>query len=323
MKKSNQQFNILQFCRHVSMACMLLLIYSCASGQVVSRKNKRGVFPKVKIPRTESFTYHSTNVDDDFVISVSYPEGYNAYSNKTLTYDVIYGTDANGNFALLNAMTYVMQLGAELPNVIIVGIGYKTDSIWLINRNRDLIPVIEPSLETQGYKTGGGGKFLKFIKEELKPYITQNYRVSENDTYVGFSYGGLFGLFSLFTEPDLFDNYLIGSPSIWIGDGVAFTYLDQFKAGRKDYKGRIFMSEGAYEQDSFWMQTNHMIDNWEIMRRKILDLRYVHMNLGSALFPNETHLSGSSVAFNTGMRFIYKFFVEDAEIKKALEKQGK
>ncbi len=60
--------------------------------------------------------------------------------------------------------------------------------------------------------TGGEPKVHKFLKEELIPYIGNTYRTSpRNRTINGYSLGGLFAIYTLFTEPGLFKRYIIGS----------------------------------------------------------------------------------------------------------------
>jgi pimeloyl-ACP methyl ester carboxylesterase len=52
-------------------------------------------------------------------------------------------------------------------------------------------------------KTGGGGKFLSFLKQELIPLIDQTYRADPNGrVLVGHSYGGLFALYALFERDE-------------------------------------------------------------------------------------------------------------------------
>lgn len=52
------------------------------------------------------------------------------------------------------------------------------------------------------------------MESELTPYFKQHYRVSES-TFVGHSFGGLFGSYLLIKHPNLFNNYIIVSPSLW------------------------------------------------------------------------------------------------------------
>ncbi|HHB79734.1 MAG TPA: alpha/beta hydrolase, partial [Saprospiraceae bacterium] len=60
--------------------------------------------------------------------------------------------------------------------------------------------------------------FIKFIEQELQPFIERNYRTTPEKTLIGQSLGGLLATEILFTKPDMFDNYIIVSPSLWWND---------------------------------------------------------------------------------------------------------
>lgn len=279
---------------------VLLLLTNCTVAQTIQTSK----LPPATISRSEVMYLYSKSVQDTFKISISYPVGYSP--DDTITYPVIYVTDANTSFGILSEMTYVMQLGNELPNMIIVGIGYKTDTEWLIKRNRDLTPVYDSLVSAN---SGGAANFLKFIKTELKPIIKKKYKVSSNETYVGFSYGGLFGLYVMLNESSTFTNYLIGSPSIWVGNGITYQYFDNFKKTHTNFNSRVYMSVGSLEQ-AYFMEDFHMINNWQILSTKFINLRFVDFSFKSHEFPNQTHLSGSAVAFDNGLRFIYEPFLQ-------------
>jgi predicted alpha/beta superfamily hydrolase len=62
----------------------------------------------------------------------------------------------------------------------------------------------------------GANHFLSFLRTELFPFVEANYRGDpERRILSGWSFGGLFGLHTLFRQPESFSDYLILSPSIW------------------------------------------------------------------------------------------------------------
>ena len=52
------------------------------------------------------------------------------------------------------------------------------------------------------------------------PYIENHYPATKDRTFIGHSYGGLFGTYVLLTEPELFQRYVIVSPSLWFDNGL-------------------------------------------------------------------------------------------------------
>jgi hypothetical protein len=83
-------------------------------------------------------------------------------------------------------------------------------------RWRDLTP-------TSGDNGAGGGpKLLGFLKDELIPYINKTYPSNGSNILWGHSLGGLFVLYTLFTEPQLFDSYIAADPSAWWDHGYLY-----------------------------------------------------------------------------------------------------
>lgn len=205
------------------------------------------------IPEVVTHQIKSTNVDQTFAIHVWQPM---TKKDGSENFPVLYVTDANGGIARQKLMHY-LHLGGDAPRFIIVGIGYPVDhAIGGLNiRNRDLTPTRSEQLEagfglpldgvpaiTSGKKSGGAKEFLSFIRDELVPFIDENYNTIEGDRgFFGDSLGGLFGLYTLFHEPDTFSRYIIGSPSIWYDDTVSFKYATDFLASDQVLNARIYI----------------------------------------------------------------------------------
>lgn len=123
-------------------------------------------------------------------------------------YPVIYVLDASKNFYSITAMLKQL-IPWNIPNSIIVGIT-NTD------RTRDFTPTNVPFQRGHESKTSGGASnFLKFVEQELKPFINNKYPVENNNTIIGHSTGGLFVLYTFLNHEHVFDNYLAIDPSLW------------------------------------------------------------------------------------------------------------
>ncbi len=57
-----------------------------------------------------------------------------------------------------------------------------------------------------------GDSFSKFLREDLIPEINRNYRTNDYKILFGQSNTGLFVLYSLLKQPDLFNAYVVASP---------------------------------------------------------------------------------------------------------------
>jgi len=157
----------------------------------------------IPIVSGEQITITSKVLGEDRTIWISHPDGY---ENSTRRYPVLYLLDGPGHYQhTLGSLEFLSGRG-NAPQMIIVAIA-NTD------RTRDLTP--EMKYDTTRTAGGGARAFLKFINSELKPHINKNYRTEKFELLIGHSFGGLFAINTLLTEPESFDAYIAISPSLW------------------------------------------------------------------------------------------------------------
>jgi predicted alpha/beta superfamily hydrolase len=149
------------------------------------------------------------------------------------------------------------------------------------------------------HPSGQADRFLRFVCEELMPWVETEYRVDPEDRcYIGDSLGGLLGLYALFTRPKAFSRYLIGSPGIHQEDPEVFQCERDYAAIHTDLQAQVFMSVGSLEEEA-------RIAN---MRRlcHILEGRgYDGLHLTLRVFEGQTHQSVIPY-FLTGLNEVYE-----------------
>jgi tetratricopeptide (TPR) repeat protein len=81
------------------------------------------------------------------------------------------------------------------------------------------------------------------------PTIESRYRIdSDNRTLYGYSLGGLFSLYALFTSPELFRNYIAASFVTKSRKGFSIVeYEEQYFANKKDIRATLYAGAGEYE----------------------------------------------------------------------------
>ncbi len=147
---------------------------------------------------------YSNILQEQREIWIHLPEDF----DNTDQYPVIYVLDASQNFYVVTGMLKQL-LPWQIPNSIVIGIT-NTD------RTRDFTPTNVPFQRGHESETSGGASnFIKFIDEELKPFINNKYPTENNNTIIGHSTGGLFVLFSFLHHENSFDNYVAIDPSLW------------------------------------------------------------------------------------------------------------
>ncbi|MFP6584886.1 MAG: alpha/beta hydrolase-fold protein [Candidatus Hydrogenedentota bacterium] len=257
-------------------------------------------------------------VDQTFEIYVQVPWSRADGSER---FPVLYLTDSYGGMAFRDT-TQIMQLGGDVPRFITVGIGYKMESPVhsLEIRTRDLtqtegasgIPGLStffkdaPNLKLKK-KSGGAEDFLKFIREELQPFIDENYPTMPKDRgYWGDSLGGLFGLYVLFNAPDTFDRYIIGSPSIWWEDRAIMKDAEAFVRSHESLNAKVFMAVGALEEvGGAEASESAMVTNLFRLEDLLREAKLSGLELTTHLFPNETHTSVIGMNYSRGIQTVY------------------
>jgi predicted alpha/beta superfamily hydrolase len=276
-------------------------------------------YPPATLPDTEVRLLESSIVNDTYRLHISQPT---THANSERTYPVAYLTDGNGLFPLVRGIAEGLSGGLEIPRLIIVGIGYDTDDAreWGRYRERDLLPTDASATDANrrqeftrtGIRRGQAGPFLRFIREELKPFINANFRTNpEDNTFIGNSYGGLFGLYVLFHYPDTFNRYIIGSPAIHHDNRVALSYESDYAERHDDLPVRIFMAVGAREE-----MDDHLIDpsfqfvtNVKELTRRLQERRYPRLRLTTQVLEDETHFSVIPATFSRGLRAVFPISV--------------
>lgn len=145
-------------------------------------------------------------------IEVALPAGYDA--NLSQRYPVLYVLDGEVESAAAIAITRFYATMGRLPPVIVVGVR-NTD------RTRDLTPAAVTGfrLPPEAGTAGGADPFLRFLADELAPWVDRKYRTAPMRVLVGHSLGGLLALHALATRPQLFTGYVVMEPATWWNNG--------------------------------------------------------------------------------------------------------
>jgi len=271
-------------------------------------------YPLVTIPGTETRSIYSKILEQEMILYIKIPASYKINTQKI--YPCWYVTDANLSFAMIADMANFFEVPVIIePELFIVGIAYKIRDMgdWGAWRTRDLTPTNIPSSDTYWtgifskfagrqveVKTGGSAKFLEFIEKEVFPFMETNYRVSSTGRGLGgYSYGGLFSLYVLFKQPELFTIYYAGSPSIKYDKGILYNYEKEYASTHKDLNAKLLMTAGGAE-DSI------MIANVKILAAQLESRNYPGLSVETHVFPGETHQTCVPSALMRAFMVLYK-----------------
>ncbi|MCZ6709323.1 MAG: alpha/beta hydrolase-fold protein [Gammaproteobacteria bacterium] len=294
----------------------------------------------------EYYDIQSTANNTDYRIFVAKPSGASSSGQR---YPVVYSLDGNLNFASVMQTHRAMALGGEVPQSIIVGVGYSSDDPLdaLVMRQRDytfssggeveriVSRMVDPSPSPQ---LGGAPAFLEFLTNELKPALSRQYPVADGDsTLVGVSLGGLFGGWTLLSAPEAFRNFVLCSPSFWWNQEEIWSVEQILASSSTDLPASVFLSAGALETaEGSRSQLMAMSENLEGDMRRGVDAmidaydqfgwprmseittefahrlrarKYPSLRIHCHNMPDETHTSVGPGAIARGFRFLAKSWV--------------
>ncbi|KWV93774.1 alpha/beta hydrolase [Erythrobacter sp. AP23] len=260
-------------------------------------------------PGTIQFDRHSKHVDDQFRIYVGLPESYEEGAQESFA--TLYVLDANGFFETALDAVRRIESTSNGSQTIVVGVGYPVQDFrktWAL-RARDYGPAPDPThfynvmveqlLGAQPAENKGGGarRFLEFLEEELIPEIEAEFRVRPDDrTILGTSLGGTFALYTLFENPALFDNYIVGSPALSWGGGFLAEQERRLWAEKDSIEARVYMAIGANEGPGVA----------ELFGMGAALRRYDALDLEIEVFEGENHISVVPLIVNGGVAAIYR-----------------
>ena len=188
------------FCLHRLIASFIILLAAFGvNAQEAPKPFVLGV--------TEEIT--SKELSEKRILNIYLPEGYKKDNTKKCP--VIYLLDGSSDEDFIHVVGVVQFLTMiqEMPETIIVGIAN-------VDRRRDFTFPTTIDSDKKAYPTtGGSAHFIAFVEKELQPYIEHNYRTNGSKTLIGESLGGLLATEILLKKPQLFNTYIIVSPSLW------------------------------------------------------------------------------------------------------------
>lgn len=252
-------------------------------------------YPQVAIAGSEVREFQSAITGETYFIYVSLPRSYNA---SVQSYPVLYIMDADGAFGTYTEISRLLSLNEEIPEIIIVGIAYKVPlDEYLYNRRRDYTPT---ALEKYP-GSGGGEKFSSFINKELIPVIDTEYRVKKSERAIsGFSYGGLFVLYALFHEHQLFNRYHAGSTYFRWDNYVTFEYEKKYFEKSSNLPIRLLLTVGSLENQESYIKPHEQFT-------QILNSReYSGLELRFIILEGETHYSSCGNAITKALIWLFQ-----------------
>ena len=188
-------------------------------------------------------TIRSTVYGNDQVLTVRLPRGYSKDPKKT--YPVVFSIDGGPeqDFELLAGIAAEAEFSTSFEPFILIGV--KTE-----DRYKQLTPdmtrlPLERLKENYGETIvpGGADKFRQYLARDVIPWATQRYR-TDRKVVGAASLGGLFVLDTFLGRPEMFDDYIALTPSVWWDDGRIVDEAAQSLARHRPSDRRLYITMG-------------------------------------------------------------------------------
>ncbi len=231
------------------------------------------------------------------------PDGY---ARGKASYPVIYLLDGDGHFHHTTGIIRFLTDQGRMPEAILVAIP-NTD------RTRDLTPVT--TVEAAQFPTAGGAqRFLRFMREELFPHVEAHYRSAGLRVLIGHSFGGLFAVEALETQPEMFQAYVVISPSLWWNGGELVRRAPDDLKRHPDLKARVYMATGD--------EGDHMLAGARDLAAVLDSAGLPGLHAHFQFMPNEDHGSNPHRTTYDGLEWVFADFrLKEPELV-ALFEQG-
>ena len=251
-----------------------------------------GGFPAVTMPGTQVRSMKSASTGRAYDIYIQLPGGY--ARDTQARYPVLYVLDGQWDFKLLSSIQGGLLYDRFVPEMIIVGITYAgANANYDSLRAMDYTPVAQPS--PRG--SGDAPKFLAFMRKELVPFVESSFRADPaRRVLMGSSFGGLFTLYALFTDPRYFSGYVAASPAVPYGNRAAVAQEAAYAAAHHDLPARLYVAVGSAEPLAGPVQEYAKI---------VSDRGYDGLRMETRVIEGERHSGNKPEAFNRGLRFIF------------------
>ncbi len=261
---------------------------------------------------TEVHALHAARLNRDYEIDIGLPPSYAASAQK---YPVVFVTDAPYAFPLIRALApRIGAHGEKLQDFILVGLGYAKGDTPEYSRRRDYTPSVRGSKDAvsdmpgRAVVFGEAEGYRQFVAGEVFAYIASHYRADmSRKIFAGHSYGSLFGAHVLLTAPAMFDDYILGSPSLWFDDRLLFARERAYAAAHRDLHANVYIANGAFEtrnprsHDPRYAKDDDMIADTQAFARALVSRRYPGLHLHTDVIADEDHLTVAPAIITRGL----------------------
>lgn len=276
---------------------ILILLFTVTIGNAQVKKQKETSKPFVLGTIEE---INSKILSEKRILNIYLPEGYN--QNDTIKYPVTYLLDGSADEDFIHVVG-LFQFNSfswinRVPKSIVVGIAN-------IDRKRDFTYQTTIEEDKKRYLTcGKSANFISFIETELQPFIEKKYKTNNSKTIIGQSLGGLLATEIVLKKPNLFNKYIIISPSLWWNNGSLLN--EESEIYQANFKDKIDIYIGVGKEGLTPSKIPHVMEvDANLLAEKLKSTKSKNVKVSFDYLPQEDHATITHQAIFNAMRILY------------------
>lgn len=233
------------------------------------------------LPIIKNYTIPSQILNEKRKISIYKPEVFPEYANAVAPVIYVFDGEAYINY-VASIINMICERFVQLPPINVVGIENYVDSNFSA-RERDFNGV------------NGSNLFMRFVNEEVFPFVEKDYKQRPYRVIVGHSSSADFAMRIFLKQPLLFNAYLVSSfgPT----DMANIRSADSSLTVLNERKNILFLSSG----NEGWAQESIQKIDSLLIHRVQKGLSYHIME-----YPNDSHYSVFLKSYYDGLDYIFR-----------------
>ncbi|MGZ8335330.1 MAG: alpha/beta hydrolase [Allosphingosinicella sp.] len=232
-------------------------------------------------------------------ITVRLPRGYS--ENPERRYPVLFAVDGgpDQDFDLLAGIAAEAEFSTSFEPFILIGV--KTEDRYSqLTPEMTRLP-LERLRENFGERMqpGGADTFRRYLERDVIPWATGRYR-TDRKILTAASLGGLFVLDTFLERPEMFDDYIALTPSLWWDDGRIVDEAARKLASHGPSDRRIYFTmgdEGVGNRTGLWL--DRLVEAFETSAPQGLKWAFVDRSA------SEEHRTMALISWLDAMRTLY------------------
>jgi predicted alpha/beta superfamily hydrolase len=239
-------------------------------------------------PTISKYPIESAILNETREVWIGLPRNY----DSTKRYPTLYVMDAEDQFEVTYAIMRELSASDKIPNHIVIGI----PQVDYLHRFSDLTFTASEynsagqkdatsALYFSAENTGKGNTFLKYLTQEVVPFIDKQFNTNGFDVFIGHSLSGYFGAYILTMEHP-FNAFQLYDPSIWYNLGDAIKHYSN--TVREETTSNVFIStaNGGRDRQQYNVDTQKQFYDSLIGRKLNASLQIYAEDHGAVRLPS-------------------------------------